>query len=132
VFRAHRKRRAASEVLLVATVALILLSAVLPAAGQSDSSQPKAPQTAKDHYVLAEYYNSQAAELRGEIEKHKQMLAEYSKGVARNSKDVVENPYIKKMRLHCEKYIKAAESLEAEALEFARFHTLRAKELEGK
>jgi hypothetical protein len=36
------------------------------------------------------------------------------------------------MRLHCEKYIKAAEALAAEADEMAKFHTLRAKEIEGK
>ena len=43
-----------------------------------------------------------------------------------------ENPYSKQMRLHCEKYIKASEALAAEADASAKFHTLRAKELEGK
>ena len=38
------------------------------------------------------------------------MLADYSKTVARNLKDTGENAYIKKMRLHCEKYINAAEA----------------------
>lgn len=60
------------------------------------------------------------------------MLADYGKGVAKNPKDTSENPYIKRMRLHCEKYIRAAENLEQEAVEMAKFHTLRAKELEGK
>jgi len=35
------------------------------------------------------------------------------------------------MRLHCPKYIKAAENLEQEAAESAKFHEFRAKELEG-
>jgi hypothetical protein len=38
-------------------------------------------------------------------------LADYRKGVAKNPKDTGENPYVKKMRLHCDKYINAAESL---------------------
>ncbi|MBL8208882.1 MAG: hypothetical protein JNM09_31985, partial [Blastocatellia bacterium] len=52
--------------------------------------------------------------------------------VAKNPKDSTENPYIKKMRLHCEKYSKAAEALAQEADEMAKFHTMRAKEMEGK
>ncbi len=63
---------------------------------------------------------------------HKKMLADYSKTVARNPKDTGESGYIKKMRLHCEKYSKAAEALAQEADEMAKFHTMRAKEMEGK
>ena len=62
---------------------------------------------------------------------HKEMLAEFSKGVAKNPKDPGENGYIKNMRLHCEKYIKAEENLAREAAEFAKSHTLRAKEMGG-
>jgi len=100
--------------------------------GHASGQEMKVPQTAKDHYELAERYQKKAAEYREEIEAHKKMLAEYSKGVAKNPKDTGENPYIKKMRLHCEKYIGAAENLEREAAEMAKFHTFRAKELEGK
>jgi hypothetical protein len=39
------------------------------------------------------------------------MLTKYSKTVARNPKDTNESGYIKKMRLHCEKYGRAAEAL---------------------
>jgi hypothetical protein len=100
--------------------------------GHASGQEIKIPQTAKDHYELAERYQKKAAEYRAEIDMHKKMLAEYSKGVAKNPKDTGENPYIKKMRLHCEKYIRAAENLEREAAEMAKFHTFRAKELEGK
>jgi hypothetical protein len=90
------------------------------------------PQTVQDHLNLTESYRKNAAEHRQEIDMHKKMLAEYRKGVARNPKDTVENPYIRKMRPHCEKYIGAAEGLAREADEVAKFHTFRARELEGK
>lgn len=92
----------------------------------------KAPQTAQEHRARAEEYQKKAEEYRKEAESHKKMLTDYSKTVARNPKDTGENAYIKKMRLHCEKYVKAAESLAREAEEMAKFHTMRAKEMEGK
>ena len=95
------------------------------------SHEIKVPETARDHHEMAEHYQKQAGELHAEIETHKGMLTEFNKGVATNPK-TGENPYSKKMRLHCEKYIKAAQNLEQEAVESARLHDLRAKELEGK
>ncbi len=114
----------------------LLLAIIVPVfargAHQDQSGHDiRVPETAKDHHVMAEHYQKQAAELRAEIEMHKKMLIEFNKGVATSPKSG-ENPYSKKMRLHCEKYIKAAENLEVEAVESARFHELRAKELEGK
>lgn len=100
--------------------------------GHASGQEMKIPQTAKDHSELAERYQKKAAEYRQEVEMHKKMLAEFSKRVAKNPKDTGENPYIRKMRLHCEKYINAAMNLAREADEMARFHTLRAKEMEGK
>jgi uncharacterized protein HemX len=92
----------------------------------------KAPQTAQEHRARAEQYQKKAAEYRQEAAAHRKMLTDYSKTVAKNPKDTVENAYIKKMRLHCEKYSKAAEALAQEADEMAKFHTMRAKEMEGK
>jgi hypothetical protein len=92
----------------------------------------KIPQTAQDHLDLADRYRKKAAEYRQESDMHKKMLSEYSKRVAKNPKDPGENPYIRKMRLHGEKYIGAAEGLAREADEMAKFHTLRARELDGK
>ena len=124
----------------IAMAALLTLAVVAfnsPAAAQDHSGhhsgqEMKAPQTAQEHRDLAESYKKKAAEYRAEAESHKKMLADYSKGVAKNPKDTGENPYIKKMRLHCEKYIDAAENLAREAGEMARFHEMRAKEMEGK
>lgn len=92
----------------------------------------KMPHTAQEHREHAEQYQKKAAEYRKEAEAHKKMLADYSKTVARNPKDTGESGYIKKMRLHCERYGKAADALALEAEEMAKFHTMRAKEVEGK
>lgn len=100
--------------------------------GHAMGPEMKAPQTAQEHRERAEQYQKKAAEYRKEAEAHKKMLADYSKTVARNPKDTGESGYIKKMRLHCEKYSKAAEALAQEADEMAKFHTMRAKEMEGK
>jgi len=118
---------------MVALAAIALSIGSPRATAQTDSNRTaKVPQTAQEHYALADRYQKEATELRGEIEQHNQMLAEYSKDVAKNPKATGENSYIKNMRLHCEKYVKAAENLMAEDTELAKFHTLRAKELEGK
>jgi len=100
--------------------------------GHVTGQEVKIPQTVQDHMDMAERYRKKAAEYRQEIDMHKKMLSEYGKRVAKNPKDPGENPYIRKMRLHCEKYIGAAEGLAREADEMAKFHTFRARELEGK
>ena len=121
--------------------ALLTLAAALPVQSLARSAKQdhsahaqemKAPQTAQEHRERAEQYRKKAAEYRKEAEAHKKMLADYSKTVARNPKNTGENAYIKKMRLHCEKYINAAEALAQEAEEMAKYHTMRAKEIEGK
>ncbi len=100
--------------------------------GHAMGQDMKMPQTAQEHRERAEQYQKKAAEYRKDAEAHKKMLTDYSKTVARNPKDTGESGYIKKMRLHCEKYSKAAEALAQEADEMAKFHTMRAKEMEGK
>ena len=117
--------------------AILVLVTGLPVAAQAPdhsahaAQEAKAPQTAQEHRARAEEYQKKAAAYRQEVATHKQMLADYTKQVARNPKDTNENAYIKKMRLHCESYGKAAEALAREAEEMAKFHTLRAKEIEG-
>lgn len=126
---------------LLAITILLTLTAVASAhsvtvqqdhAGQAAMQEMKIPQTAQDHRQHAEHYQQKAMEYRADVTAHKKMLAEYSKRIAQNSKNTLENPYLKKMRLHCEKYIRAAEALALESEEMAKFHTFRAKELDGK
>ena len=98
----------------------------------SMGQEMKAPQTPQEHRERAEQYKKKAAEYHQEAAAHKWMQTDYIKSVARNPKDTNENAYIKKMRLHCEKYRRAVEDLALEAEEMAKFHTMRAKEMEGK
>jgi hypothetical protein len=112
--------------LLLSAITLLLAMAV-PIFAQ----EMKVPETAKDHREMAEHYQKVAAQTREDIEMHKKMLADFNQSAVKNPK-TGENPYSKKMRLHCDKYIKASEALAAEADASATFHNLRAKELEGK
>jgi uncharacterized protein HemX len=130
-----KTNRTKTRPLLAAMTLLLALTVPAFAHGQeqqkTSTHEMKVPETAKDHYDMAEHYQKVAAEVREDIEMHKKMLADFTKSVAANPKSG-ENPYAKNMRLHCDKYIKAAEALAAEADASAKFHTMRAKELEGK
>jgi len=134
VFQKMKDNKKASALLLGAMVVLIAIvfSASRAAAQNNSNPEMRAPQTAADHLALADHYQKQAAELRGEVEMHKQMLAEFATDVAHNPKTSGENSYVKAMRLQYERYQQAADKMIAEDTELAEFHTLRAKELEGK
>src|SRR6266508_3186972 len=113
------------SIVMAALLILAVVASNPPASAQEQSGhqsghEMKAPQTAQEHRTRAEHYKKKASEYRGEAESHKKMLADYSKGD------------IKKMRLHCEKYINAAENLAREADDLAKYHEMRAKEVEGK
>jgi uncharacterized membrane protein YcgQ (UPF0703/DUF1980 family) len=99
---------------------------------QDNTSTTKVPETAEEHYKMAESYKQKATEYRKEAEEHRKMKAEYRKKIYQHPKDPTENPWMKKMRLHCDKYITQAEALARESEKMAEYHTLRAKELEGK
>lgn len=133
--RVNKCHRATTRLLSATIISLaVVMAGVLPSVAQEQPShemEMKVPQTAMDHSAMAEHYQKKAAEYRADIEAHKKMLADYKKAAVETPK-LGENPHVKAERLHCEKYIKAAEALEAEATESAKFHTLRAKEMEGK
>ena len=126
-----KTRILASAMALLLTIGMTAVLQVKSAAQDQPSHEMKVPESAQDHYAMAEHYQKVAAETREDVEMHKKMLAEFTKGVASNPKSG-ENPYAKKMRLHCERFIKAAEDLATEADASAKFHTMRGKELEGK
>jgi hypothetical protein len=61
---------------------------------------------------------------------HRKMLEDYKELFLGERVD--EDPFVTKMRIHCEGYIKDAEALAADAQKFADFHRMRAGELQGK
>jgi hypothetical protein len=93
-----------------------------------------APDTQSEHVALADGYRKKAASYREDAATHRLMLAMYKKqtSVPTDAKTVSENPWIKKMRVHCESYIRDADKLAADSDKFAEFHTMRAAELQGK
>ncbi len=86
--------------------------------------------TAEDHLAKAAEYAKRAASYHEEAARHRRMFADYAKTVATSTK-APENPWLRKMRDHCDRFIKDAESLASEAEKFANFHRMRAAELQG-
>lgn len=88
------------------------------------------PQTAEGHFTMAESYKKKAAGYRQDAETHRLMLIEYKRKYVKAAKGG-ESPWVAKMRVHCDQYIKDADKLAADADEFGQFHMMRGKELQG-
>lgn len=120
-------RRTAASALAVSMAAV---SAVVPfAARAGDVSHDKmmmAPQTASDHLALAKAYDDRAAMWQREAAMHKEMAAAYKKGKPANDPDAMT------MERHCMKIARDAEALAVDAQDAAKYHRLRAKELQAK
>jgi hypothetical protein len=109
--------------------ALALSTLVL--AGTARAEDVKIPETAADHEALAKTYQEKAANYRKDAEWHKSMAAAYAKGHP-DSKGGAKNPWNTKMQKHCQQLASTAEKLAKESEKAAEFHTLRAKETQGK
>ena len=96
------------------------------------SAQAKVPESAADHLALAKTYQDKAAAYRKEAADHKAMAEAYKKSATPGSKGGGENPWAKKMDAHCKAIATDAEKLATDAEKAAEYHTLRAKELQGK
>lgn len=93
------------------------------------------PRTAEEHLARAASYREKAAQFRREAEAHRKMFVEYDKkqgSPAVKNKMGREEPWIVKMRQHCDSYIKEAEKMASEAEQFAEFHRMRGEEMRGK
>lgn len=91
----------------------------------------KVPVTVADHTALAKQYADKAAAYKVEAESHRKMAEAYKKSVATTPK-APPNPFVMKMEKHCQALAKDADKLAADSQKAADYHTLRAKELEGK
>jgi hypothetical protein len=96
------------------------------------SAEPKTQESAAEHLALAKSYQEKAAAYRKEAAEHVAMAEAYKKSTAGPSKGGGENPWAKKMEAHCRTIATDAEKLATDAEKAAEFHTLRAKELQGK
>lgn len=111
----------------------LILATLLSVAGTgaAQAQDAKVPVTAQDHLDLAKVYEEKVATYRKEVDFHKKMFESYQKQSASLPK-AGPNPWVVKMKKHCQTLIKDAEKLVKDAEASAEFHKLRAKELEGK
>ena len=93
------------------------------------------PHTAEEHLARAASYREKAAQYRSEAETHRKMFVDYDKkqgSPALKNKMGRDEPWVAKMRQHCESYIREAEKMASEAEQFAEFHRMRGEEMRGK
>jgi hypothetical protein len=114
-------------------VALLAFATFAVSTTAAFAQEVKLPETAADHEALAKSYKDQAAQYKKVADDHKAMAAAYKKTIANpESKTGVKNPWLAKMEKHCAMLAKDADKLAADAEKAAEYHTLRAKELQGK
>jgi hypothetical protein len=112
-------------------MSLAVGSAFAAAPGGAFAEDVKVPVTVADHTALAKQYADKAASYKAEAESHRKMAEAYKKSVATTPK-APPNPWVLKMEKHCQALAKDADKLAADSQKAADYHTLRAKELEGK
>jgi hypothetical protein len=112
-------------------VAGLAFAAFTLTAAASFADEAKVPTTAAEHEALAKQYKDQAAQYKKTADEHKAMAAAYAKSHP-DAKGGAKNPFNEKMQKHCKALAADADKLAADAEKAADFHTMRAKELQGK
>lgn len=87
-------------------------------------------QVAEDHLAMATSYEAKAAAQDDLIAEHTKMKEEYKDRFFVNEK-VTPLSTIRGMEDHCDAIIKTAQEAKAGLLEFAKWHRMRAAELQG-
>lgn len=117
---------------VIRTIATTLaLVAFALTASTSLADDAKVPTTVAEHEALAKQYKGQAAQYKKVADDHRAMAAAYAKAHP-PTKGNVSNPWNDKMQQHCKALAADADKLAADAEKAADYHTLRAKELQGK
>lgn len=88
-------------------------------------------QVASDHQAMAASYEEKAKAQQGLIDEHTQMKKDYKSKYYINEK-LTPARTLDPMNKHCDVIIKDATKLRDELQEFAKWHKMRAAELEGK
>jgi hypothetical protein len=120
---------------MVPTIArrIVLAFALCTFSTVAFAAPAKVPMTVEEHTALAKQYQEKAATYRKEAQEHRDMAAAARESAlnahkAHGQKD----PSVAKMEKHCAALAAAADKLATENEKAAEFHTLRAKELQGK
>lgn len=88
-------------------------------------------QVTADHLKMEKYYEGKAAEQDAIIAEHQQMKSEFKQRYYINEK-VTPVSRLKEMEKHCDAIIHDAQKLKSDYLESAKWHKMRAAELQGK
>ena len=117
------------RVLRVAAVTVALAASL--GGGAARAEERKLPETAAEHLAMSRSYLEKAATWRAEVALHREMAAAYRKSHP-DRKSGARSSWAVKMEAHCAALVKDARNAAADADELAKFHRLRALELEGK
>ena len=109
---------------------LLVASAVLVAGAAN--AEMNLPKTGDDHLTLAKSYADKAASWRKEAQYHREMAEAYKRSVPPPDKSGKPNPWAKKMEDHCRAIWQQADQAAVENDKMAEYHTMRARELQGK
>ena len=131
----NRLARPLALVVLFATP--LIFPSPISAAGEKEKTRPattpaaKVATTPEEHLAKAAEYLKKSAAYRAEADVHRNMLDKYVQE-NNNAERPDEDPYVTKMRTHCESFISKADALATEAEKFADFHRMWAAQLRGK
>jgi hypothetical protein len=115
---------------IVRSAAALVVLTLSVAGMAARAEEVKLPQTAEDHLAMAKSYAEKATTWRNEAALHREMAAAYKKANP-DLKGGIRHSEAVKMEKHCMAIVKDAEKLAADAEESAKFHSLRAKEMQG-
>ena len=113
----------------IVAMLVFVVSAAFATATFAD--EMKLPMTAAEHEAMAKSYKEQAAQYKKVADDHRAMAEAYKKAHP-DAKGGAKNPFNEKMQKHCAALAKDADKLAADAEKAADYHTMRAKELQGK
>jgi hypothetical protein len=112
-------------------IASLAFAAFALTATASFAEEAKVPDTTAEHEAVAKQYKDQAAQFKKVGDEHRAIADAYAKAHP-DAKGGVKNPFNAKMQKHCAALAKDADKLAADVDKAADYHSLRAKELQGK
>jgi len=111
-------------------ISILSLALLIGFAASQHSYAAEPSEVAAGHFKMEKYYEGKAAEQDATITEHQQMKSDYKKQNFINEKVTLINR-IKQMEQHCDAIINDAQKLKADFIEFAKWHRMRAEELQG-
>jgi hypothetical protein len=111
---------------MILGLSILFIAVVAPVVYAAEPAQ-----VVDDHLAMSKSYEDKAAAQDALISEHEQMKKDYKSRFFINEK-ITPMAKLKKMNDHCDAIIKDAQKLKADFSDFAKWHRLRAAELQGK